>query len=64
MVAIILSKNFVSAKKVKVYDSCEHALKGNDNKLIVTEFLSTLGSVTSWLDIKSDTSVQITVFKN
>ena len=64
MVAIILSKNFVSAKKVKVYDSGEHALKGNDNKLIVMEFLSTLGSVTSWLDIKSDTSVQITVFKD
>ena len=28
----------------------EHTLKGNDVKLIVIEFLSTLESATSWLD--------------
>ena len=43
----------MSAKKVKIYDSLisEHALKGNGNKLIVKEFLSTLKSATSWLNI-------------
>ena len=29
----------------------EHTLKGNDVKHIVIEFLSTLESATSWLDI-------------
>ena len=48
-----VSENVVSAKKVKIYDSLisEHALKGNGNKLIVKEFLSTLKSATSWLNI-------------
>ena len=48
-----VSENVVSAKKVKIYDSLisEHALKGNGNKLIVKEFLGTLKSATSWLNI-------------
>lgn len=34
----------------------EHALKGNGNKL-VKEFLSTLESVTSWLDIVNEVGI-------
>ena len=46
-----LSENFVNARKWKSMILSEHALKGNGDKRI-KEFLSTLESGTSWLDIR------------
>ena len=47
-----LSENFVSARKWTWMILSGHALKGNGDKL-VKEFLSTLESATSWLDIRT-----------
>ena len=54
---IFSSENFVSARKWNWMIPSEHALKGNGDKL-VKEFLSTLESATSWLDIRMRLAVE------
>ena len=46
----VLSENFVSAKKVKIYDSFSTKEMAIDK--LVKEFLITLESATFWLDIR------------